>query len=192
MAYVSRQTPFWLRLLRCWWLIESPCCLFAKPRVTEWAWACAWCGRVILGKDLDYAERWGRDPKRTVARVLKSVERTIRAVANRRFNTEATRAAVADMVTARLREVCGPLHPPLDLDAQDVGGDRIAIRPQNLFTGLLMMGVPYEVARQYQGCLRAELPQGSYYFNDDGEFVFSPNEPIEIITLDFKQAVESR
>ena len=47
MALVSLQTPWWRRMLRRWWEVESLCCLWAQPCSTKTAYECRWCGRVM-------------------------------------------------------------------------------------------------------------------------------------------------
>lgn len=55
MAIVSRQTPWWWRILKLF--PESACCLFANPRCYSLELECGWCGRVIDVRELERIEQ---------------------------------------------------------------------------------------------------------------------------------------
>ena len=61
MATVSYSNPWWRRLLRRWWKVESVCCLWARPVMTKAAYECGWCGRLTWLRDLDEPV-WGPSP----------------------------------------------------------------------------------------------------------------------------------
>jgi hypothetical protein len=181
MAASVRRRPFWRRLLRCWWTAESACCLFSRPLIYLAAYECPWCGRVTSLRDIEHAERWGLDPSRSVRRAMARLQRQLRQFVDRP-NTADTRTEIRRLVEAQLREAAADLWGTIALDVTEPTPGSVRVAPGDMFTALLLAGVPLATATKYRGRLEAALPEGTYRLATDG-LTFEPRRPAEVVTI---------
>lgn len=121
-----------------------------------------------------------------VAKIRAEVEAAIQAACASVLCNSNSREQVEEHIGRTLREtVPADLRQCLEWETYTPSEGVLAIRPTNLFTGLIISGVPAETARQYLGRDLAHLEQGCYFFTD-GQFVFRPAQPIEQITVTLK------
>lgn len=121
--------------------------------------------------------------RREIAKTLASVEAAIQAAVANMLTSPNSREQVEENIGRTLREaVPAELHQCLEWETYTPSEGVLAIRPCNLFTGLIIAGEPVKVARQYLGSDFAHLDHGSYFFTD-GQFVFRPARPLEMITV---------
>lgn len=119
-----------------------------------------------------------------IAKIRAGVEASIQAACAGILGKPNSREQVEEVILRTIREtVPEEFRGELEWTTRCSEERVLTITPRNLFTGLIMSGVPFKEARVHIGAKYAHLPHGSYLFTECGDFVFRPTAALEMITV---------